>query len=500
MELQVMSPKKQAFNPFLPLDVYIPDGEPHIFGDRVYLFGSHDKEGGDAFCMLDYEAFSAPVSDLTDWRSEGIIYRANQDPDHSETYKYMYAPDVVRGNDGRYYLYYAMAGKAFTGPIKVAVCNTPAGKYEYLGSVRNKDGSPYTRHITFDPAVINDGGIIRLYYGWSLAFDGVKPETVNAMDEKLLEVQTRMFGKSKEEILLEPYGIMGANVVTLANDMLTVVSEPKRIAPGQFDSFDTSFENHAFFEGSSMRKIGGAYYFIYSSEKMHELCYATSEYPDRDFVFGGTIISNGDIGYNGREAKDRLCITGNNHGSIVNLGGKWYVFYHRQTHKTHFSRQACAEEIEITVDGRILQTEMTSCGLNGGALIAKGDYPAVICCNLTNGNMPHLVRERAEERIPFITHGNGDRFISEIADGTMVGYKYFAFEGKVFVSVTYRGNGSGELAVSTESGNSPSVIRIRPSDSWTNSVTARISVSGCKPLYFRYSGTGTIDLLKFTLK
>lgn len=26
---------KQAVNPFLPLGEYIPDGEPHVFGDRV---------------------------------------------------------------------------------------------------------------------------------------------------------------------------------------------------------------------------------------------------------------------------------------------------------------------------------------------------------------------------------------------------------------------------------------------------------------------------------
>ena len=495
-----MSTKKQSFNPFLPLDVYVPDGEPHVFGDRAYLFGSHDTEGGDAFCMLDYEVFSAPLADLADWQSERVIYRADQDPDQSETYKYMYAPDVVCGNDGRYYLYYAMANTAFTGPLKVAVCDTPAGNYEYLGAVRNKDGSPYTRYITFDPAVINDNGIIRLYYGWSLSFEGVKQEAVKAMGEKLLAVQTQMFGKSKEEILSEPCGIMGANVVTLADDMLTVISEPKRIAPGQFDSFGTSFEGHAFFEGSSIRKINGIYYFIYSSEKMHELCYATSEYPDRDFVFGGTIVSNGDIGFNGREAKDRLCITGNNHGSIVNLGGKWYVFYHRQTHKTHFSRQACAEKIEITTDGKILQTEMTSCGLNAGALAAKGDYPAVICCNLTNGRMPHLIMERTEEYIPFVTHKNGDRFVSEISDGAMIGYKYFAFDGTVNVSVTWRGNGEGKLAIIAESDNPPSVIPINPADTWTNSATVRIAASGCKPLYFRYSGAGTIDLLKFTLE
>ena len=41
---------KQAYNPFLPIDTYIPDGEPHIFGDRIYLFGSHDKEGAFKLC------------------------------------------------------------------------------------------------------------------------------------------------------------------------------------------------------------------------------------------------------------------------------------------------------------------------------------------------------------------------------------------------------------------------------------------------------------------
>lgn len=71
--------KGQAFNPFLPLGVYIPDGEPHIFGDRIYLFGSHDKEGGDTFCELDYEFFSAPLNDLSDWSSKGINYSAKQD-------------------------------------------------------------------------------------------------------------------------------------------------------------------------------------------------------------------------------------------------------------------------------------------------------------------------------------------------------------------------------------------------------------------------------------
>ena len=35
---------KQICNPYLPLCEYIPDGEPHVFGGRLYIFGSHDRE------------------------------------------------------------------------------------------------------------------------------------------------------------------------------------------------------------------------------------------------------------------------------------------------------------------------------------------------------------------------------------------------------------------------------------------------------------------------
>ena len=31
--------KKQAFNPYLPSYEYVPDGEPYVFGGRVYIYG-----------------------------------------------------------------------------------------------------------------------------------------------------------------------------------------------------------------------------------------------------------------------------------------------------------------------------------------------------------------------------------------------------------------------------------------------------------------------------
>ncbi|MDF2789023.1 MAG: hypothetical protein K0S80_2121 [Neobacillus sp.] len=491
---------KQIYNPFLPLNEYIPDGEPHVFGDRVYLFGSHDKEGGEAYCMLDYVGYSAPVTDLTDWSYEGVIYKAEQDLDYSEERKYIYAPDVVRGNDGRYYLYYCLVGGV--NYISVAVCDTPAGKYEYYGFVRNVDGSLFKRFVPGDPGVINDNGVIRLYFGWSLAL----PENmINAgsgngegdMTEQLINAQMMLFRKSREEVVGEPEGVMGANTVTLADDMLTIASEPIRIVPGQFSAKGTSFEGHAFYEGSSIRKIGEMYYFIYSSQRNHELCYATSKYPDKDFVFGGTIISNCDIGYQGRKPEDSLNIAGTNHGSIECINGEWYVFYHRLTHATDYSRQTCAEPIKILSDGSIPQVEVTSSGLNNGPLLALGEYPAAIACNITNGKMPNIQFDQIKiaKGIPNVTHSGDERYITGIQDGTHIGFKYFRFEGPVRLNVKVRGQGSGKFVISTSSKQLGEVV-IEPSAEWVES-SAKIDTNGTEAFYLTYQGNGEIDFLEF---
>ena len=100
--------KKQAFNPYLPSLEYIPDGEPYVFNKRVYVYGSHDRFRGPAYCLNDDVCWSAPEDDLGDWRYEGVIYRKTQDPFNPDGYMCLYAPDVTVGPDGRYYLYYVL--------------------------------------------------------------------------------------------------------------------------------------------------------------------------------------------------------------------------------------------------------------------------------------------------------------------------------------------------------------------------------------------------------
>ena len=98
--------KRQAVNPYLPSWEYIPDGEPYVFGDRVYVYGSHDKYNGQVYCLNDYVCWSSPVDDLGNWRYEGVIYQKTKDPFNSDGSMCLYAPDVTVGPDGRYYLYY----------------------------------------------------------------------------------------------------------------------------------------------------------------------------------------------------------------------------------------------------------------------------------------------------------------------------------------------------------------------------------------------------------
>ena len=154
-------------NPYLPFWEYVPDGEPYVFGDRVYVYGSHDFFQGDVYCMGDYVGWSAPVDNLGDWRYEGVIYRKDQDPRNGNLQGNLYAPDVTVGPDGRYYLYYVLSN---CGVVSVAVCDKPAGQYEFYGYVHYPDGTLLGERVgdepQFDPGVITENGKTYLYTGF----------------------------------------------------------------------------------------------------------------------------------------------------------------------------------------------------------------------------------------------------------------------------------------------------------------------------------------------
>jgi hypothetical protein len=204
----------------------------------------------------------------------------------------------------------------------------------------------------------------------------------------------------------------------------------------------------------------------------------------------------------------------NNHGSIAQVSGKWYIFYHRHTNGNEFSRQACLEPIEIKNDGSIEQVEMTSCGANGGVLLGRGEYPAYIACNIfsmdekTAPVKPYFPNRTPE--MPFISQDDVDvsplsgnennSFITNILDNCGVGFKYFDCKGITAVKVKIRGYCRGILEVKTKWDCEPvGKIEIVSSNIWKEfSSTVKIP-DGIQALYFVFKGSGNVTLGTFSL-
>ena len=472
-------------NPYLPEGEYIPDNEPKVFGDRVYVYGSHDRCGSGRYCPGDYVVWSAPVSDLSAWSNPGLAY-PRRGVRNRLGLRCMWAPDCVQGADGKFYLYYCFD---FDNRTCVAVSEKPDGPFRFLGYVRHPDGTLYGQGpkdiMCFDPAAfVDDDGQAYLYSGYS----------ANEDLKKMLN------GRGIKNV-----DGTGGQVVRLEKDMLTVRGEPRMLIPGYKNSAGTGFEGHEMYEASSLRKIGGKYYFIYSSRLSHELAYAVSDRPDGGFRFGGAIISNGDIGYQGRAEKDALNYWGNVHGSIAQIGGQWYVFYHRQTNKNEQTRQGCAEPIEILADGSIPMVEMTSQGLRGKPLPGTGEYPAYIACNLRSREgavkCAYGMFKRRQYRLhPCVTeYEKGKQCIRGMRDGAAAGFKYFDLQGPGIVSVTVRGAGGKMLVKDGVEGKVLGEIPLTPGKDW-HACSAQISLpAGKSALAFAFAGEGCVDFLSFKL-
>lgn len=403
--------KKQIFNPIFPENEYIADGEAHVFGNRIYVYGSHDKFNGEQFCMENYTVWSAAINDLSDWTCHGVTYNKLQDPYSGED-GLMLAPDCVQGIDGRYYLYYTLASKPF---VSVAVSEKPEGPFTYYGIVKYPSGvfagMRENDVFMFDPAVFRDADDqIYLYCGFSPRRDEENP-----------------FAEA-----MKKYRMDGCYAFSLAEDMLTIIEENGKICEDDY------------FEAPSMRKFEGSYYFIYSSKAQHELKWCRGNSPTAHFQSRGVLISNGDLGL----SEKRLNYTGNNHGTVECINGTYYVFYHRQTNRNNYSRQACAERIYLE-NGIFQQAELTSCGLNGKPLKREGTYSASIACNLyaKEGAVQYGVAETPgiEEHPYFTQNIDGIQYIANMREGTTAVYKYFEFANETRIEVKHTGNGRMEI-------------------------------------------------------
>ena len=391
-----------AINPILPPTAFIPDGEPHVFDyngeKRVFVYGSRD-ERVTSYCDDGHDVWSAPVTDLTKWMNHGEIFDTKQVADigYGIVDQQLFgAPDCVYNPVTRkYYLYtffgaeYKMDGKegplpgspnyvpgfeAFGPKCVMAVSDSPAGPFLNPAIC---DWPAANIAGTFDPSVLVDeqpDGSVRVYAYWGM-----------------------MKGDRWAE--LDP------------TDMHTII-DPKTRKPDRNAWHKTLPESGpaTLFEASSIKKLAkDCYVFICSSnEQRSALTYFYSQRPEGPWTYGGWIVDN-NIGWRG----------GNNHGSIVHLNGKWYVFYHRST-SNDYNRRAMVEPIEVKISGdkvEIPPVEMTSQGVETNGLDAFRRYNAGIVCYYTNNAFIDGVQR----------HPDGLNPVVGIHSGTELGYKYLNF-------------------------------------------------------------------------
>ena len=428
-------------NPYMPLWEHIPDGEPYVFEDpdqpgkyRVYVYGSHDDLIS-AYCGRDQVVWSASVDSLNNWRYDGtiLVVDKNRDGlpfDSVGTADVLFAPDVALkvDKDGKktYYLF-PNDQTGFRNGL-IAKSDRPDGPFEVCNWSKDNPNQ-VDGVLQFDPAVfVDDDGRVYGYWGFERSYAAeFDPETMATVKPGTQIVEDMISGRNQE---------------------------------GRFK----------FFEASSIRKIKDKYIFIYSRftedgefglpTSNYTLAYCYSDNPLGPWTYGGTIIDG-----RGREKDEQGNVIasatpdGNTHGSICEINGQWYVFYHRQTGTDEYARQAMVAPIDVKVEeGKGGKVEISEGEYNSQGFALNGLDPferhsAGIACWYTGpkpathewpnntfygsyveagyGGTPDMTKEEAlaskeKYAAPYDIRYNTNCVVNN-TDGSIVGYKYFNF-------------------------------------------------------------------------
>lgn len=440
-------------NPYLPLWEHLPDGEPRVFEDpdnpgkyRVYIIGSHDVRFK-SYCGPDIRMWSAPIEDLTDWRDEGAIFTY-----HIENqWDVMYAPDLVeiKKKDGtkEYYLFPHSRGRR----REAMVCkgSRPDGPFTPInlnedgtrtlpGSILGFDPSIFVEEIT-DPADPDYEIGFRAYGFW-----GFQRSLAAQLDQK-----TMYSVRPGTEVI--PYFIPASFRYGEVRDPAgtTYPALYKEQNPTEFN----------FFEASSIRKVGNKYVMIFSGYSGPDyglgstnstLRYAFGDSPLGPWRSGGVLVDSRGVVLNQDGSKLQGANAAHNtHGSLQDINGQWYVFYHRPPRGFGYARQAMVapvtiewEEKPVAEGGKVVihgydpyakdgiwkvkatngdeytGAEVTSEGFQIYGLDPYQYYSAGYACYLSNIGSQQDSWDIWDNNMPINVQNND-----------IIGYKYFGFGG-----------------------------------------------------------------------
>jgi arabinoxylan arabinofuranohydrolase len=302
-----------------------------------------------------YELHVFSSADLIHWEHHGECFRSTEP---NSNVPWSGAPLYAPDcvyHNGKYYLFFCLAD-ASEG---VAESLTPTGPFTNAAPVEVANGD------AIDPSVlVDDDG--QVYYYW---------------------------------------GQFHLRAARLRPDL-------KAIDPDTYNPALITEAGHGFHEGASIRKHDGLYYLVYtdiSRGRATCLAYATGPSPLGPFEKRGILIDN--------TGCDRE--SWNNHGSLAEFNGQWYLFYHRSSQSTKFNRRVCIEPIHFNGDGSIDEVEMTTQGISG-PLPSFTEIEAWRACLLSG-------QVRTAANGPTAENPGVSEYLTLIQDGDWAAYKYIDF-------------------------------------------------------------------------
>jgi hypothetical protein len=506
-----------AQNPYLPLWEHLPDGEPRVFEDpdqpgkyRAYIIGSHDVTYT-AYCGPDIRMWSAPVENLSQWRDEGPIFTwfVNGQWDT------MFAPDLVETVDkatGKktYWLYPHSRG--WQRVPMVCKGDRPNGPFTPVNLTDDGTKCLPGSLIDFDPSVFietitnkKDKDFAKGYRAY--VFYGFQHSTACELD------QNTMYSKREGTELIDPFIPASSHDGRLLDKE---GSEYKALYKGQ-NPLDFNF-----FEASSIRQVGNKYVMVFSGYSGKEyglgntnsaLRYAYGDSPLGPWRAGGVLVDSRGVVLN--EDGSKLITTNaahNTHGSLQEINGQWYVFYHRPPRGFGNARQAMVAPVKITWDkkpvakgGKVTITgydpyakdnqwvaaasdgntytgaEVTSEGFQIFGLPPYKYYSAGYACFMYGPNSNNWMQDNHDV-------WNNSMDLAGIQNGGIIGFKYFGFGGlaqdmkgvKAFAGIQKGDEAKLNLNL-TSNGKGAFKIHVKLDDPWKGEEVGVVNVSAKFP-------------------